>query len=102
MHHLVIYLEENLEIKDDEDIFKASAIILKYIITEHPFVDGNKRTGLAAADIFLIENGYDMEVNTEESVDFCLEVAKGDRNIVEIKDWLKKHTKKNFMEENNC
>lgn len=101
LEHLVLYLKEDFEIVDDEDIFVASAIILKSIITQHPFIDGNKRTGLAAADAYLIENGYDLEVNAEESVDFCLSVAKGDKDTDEIKHWLKKHTKKNFIGENN-
>lgn len=101
LQHLAIYLEEDFEITDDEDIFMASAIIIKSIITEHPFIDGNKRTGLAAADVFLIENGFDLEVKAEESIDFCLSVAKGEKSIGEIKHWLKKHTKKNFIGEND-
>lgn len=101
LQHLVLYLEEDFDITDKEDIFMASAIILKSIITQHPFIDGNKRTGLASADVFLIDNGYDLGIKAEESVDFCLSVARGDKNIDEIKHWLKKHTKKNFIGENN-
>lgn len=37
LQHLALYIEEDFDIKDDEDIFMASAIILKSIITQHPF-----------------------------------------------------------------
>ena len=94
LEHLSLYLEECFEITNEEDIFMASAIILHSIITQHPFFDGNKRTGLAAADAFLIENGYELEIKKEESIDFCLAVARGDKNTEEIKYWLEKRTKK--------
>ncbi|MGN6450185.1 MAG: type II toxin-antitoxin system death-on-curing family toxin, partial [Brucella intermedia] len=37
----------------DPDIFDLAAAYLFGILKNHPFVDGNKRTGLAAADLFL-------------------------------------------------
>ncbi len=94
LEHLSLYLEENFEMANEENIFMASAIILHSIVTQHPFFDGNKRTGLAAADAFLIENGYELEINKGESIEFCLAVARGDKSAQEIKYWLEKRTKK--------
>lgn len=59
------------------DIFELAAAYLFGIVRNHPFVDGNKRTGLAAADLFLVFNGYSLEVETEDLIHFVLGVAAG-------------------------
>lgn len=35
------------------DLFTRAGILLRWIITGHPFVDGNKRAGFEATDVFL-------------------------------------------------
>ncbi|MFN5586071.1 MAG: type II toxin-antitoxin system death-on-curing family toxin [Planctomyces sp.] len=47
------------------DLFKMAAAYLYHIVQNHPFIDGNKRTGAAAAIIFLSMN--DMELIVEDS-----------------------------------
>lgn len=44
---------------------KAAALGFS-LIQNHPFVDGNKRTGHAAMEAFLVLNGYEIEASVEE------------------------------------
>lgn len=46
------------------DIYEMAAAYLYHIVRNHPFVDGNKRTGAVASVVFLLMNG--IEVNAEE------------------------------------
>ncbi len=46
------------------DIFEMAAAYLYHIVRNHPFTDGNKRTGAVASIVFLIMNG--IEVNADE------------------------------------
>jgi len=45
------------------------------LINNHPFVDGNKRTGTAAAFIFLERNGFSVRASAEEVVELALYVV---------------------------
>jgi death-on-curing protein len=60
------------------DICELAAAYLFGIVKNHPFVDGNKRTGLAAADTFLYFNGLDMEAEQEDLIQFVTMVAAGE------------------------
>lgn len=59
----------------EPDIFDLAAAYLYGIVKNHPFVDGNKRTALAAADLFLVFNGWSLEVDNAELIQFVLMVA---------------------------
>lgn len=43
------------------DIFEMAAAYLFHIVQNHPFIDGNKRTGLIAALVFLDLNGIELD-----------------------------------------
>lgn len=60
------------------DIFDLAAAYLFGIVKNHPFVDGNKRTGFAAADLFLYFNGHSVEAEQEEIIQFVLMIAAGE------------------------
>jgi death-on-curing protein len=47
------------------------------LVNNHPFVDGNKRTGHAAMEVFLILNGYEIEASIDEQERVILQVASG-------------------------
>jgi death-on-curing protein len=59
----------------DPDLPALAAAYLFGIVKNHPFVDGNKRTGLAAADLFLYFNGLSLEAEQADLVQFVLMVA---------------------------
>ena len=67
---------------------KASALGFS-LIQNHPFVDGNKRTGHAAMEIFLVLNGYHIVASVEEQVEIVLQVASGNASREAFTDWLR-------------
>ena len=58
------------------------------IIQNHPVVDGNKRTGHAAIEIFLILNGYEIDRSVDEQEAIILQVASGHLSRTSFTDWL--------------
>jgi death on curing protein len=69
---------------------KASALGYS-LIQNHPFIDGNKRTGHAAMETFLILNGYEISASTDEQVEILLGVASGKISRKVFTDWLQNH-----------
>jgi death-on-curing protein len=61
-----------------KDLFEMAAAYLYHIVQNHPFLDGNKRTGAATAIIFLAINGIELEPDEDRLVDLTLAVAQGD------------------------
>jgi death on curing protein len=62
------------------------------IIMNHPFVDGNKRTGHAAMEVFLILNGMEISASVDEQEQIILAVASGKIGREAFVEWLKMHT----------
>ncbi len=80
------------------DIFRLAALLVRNIISGHPFVDGNKRTGLEAADVLLGMNGYYIKFEKEKGIAFAVAVAQGDLDKDSIRDWLRENsTKSRYM-----
>src|SRR6185369_192349 len=50
------------------DIFEMAAAYLFHIVQNHPFIDGNKRVGVAAALVFLLLNDCDIKATNNEIV----------------------------------
>lgn len=76
-------------------IFDKAAALLQSLLKNHPFVDGNKRTALTSAGIFLQMNGYMLLNNHEEEVEFAVKVDNERLSLGEISSWLKKHSTTN-------
>lgn len=76
------------------DIFYKSAALLQSLLKNHPFVDGNKRTALSSAGLFLRINGYILKNMHEEEVKFAIRVDNEHLSLEQIADWLKKNSKK--------
>jgi death-on-curing protein len=66
------------------DLFEMAAAYLFHIVQNHPFVDGNKRTGAATAIIFLAMNDVEIEADEDGLVELTLAVAKGERGKQDI------------------
>lgn len=66
------------------DLFEMAAAYLYHIVQNHPFIDGNKRTGAAAAIIFLAINDIEIEADEDGLVDITLAVARGEAGKQEI------------------
>ncbi len=75
-------------------LHEKAAAIIRGIIADHPFVDGNKRTGMLAGLTFLSINGYEFKSNKGELEDFAVKVAVKKLDVAEIALWLKSHSAK--------
>jgi death-on-curing protein len=61
------------------------------LIQNHPFVDGNKRTGHAAMAMFLALNGYRIDASMNEQYEPIISVASGELNRADLIEWLSSH-----------
>ena len=59
------------------DLFEQAAAYAFHTCQNHPFIDGNKRTALASALVFLSLNGIELDDPKEELYDLMMKVAKG-------------------------
>ncbi len=62
-----------------EDLFAMAAAYVFHLANNHAFVDGNKRTALAAALVFLDANGYEIADKGTELADVVLEMVEQKR-----------------------
>ena len=74
------------------DVFEKSAALMESLINNHPFADGNKRTGIACAVLFLQQNGISFSAKNADLETFTLRVASSKAGRSEITRWLKKHS----------
>jgi death on curing protein len=71
---------------------EMAAYYIWCLITNHPFVDGNKRTAFQTAEVFLRANGFSLsQLEPDEVVSTLLRVATGEIPVVELTDWVEKH-----------
>ena len=66
---------------------KAAALGFS-IVANHPFVDGNKRTGHAAMETFLVLNGLEIRASVDEQERVVLAVASGETGREGLAEWL--------------
>ncbi len=73
-----------------DDIFEMAAAYLYHIVQNHPFTDGNKRTGAACAIVFLAMNDIRIDNDQEGLVILTLSVAAGKTGKAEIADFFRR------------
>ena len=66
---------------------KASAIF-ESLISNHPFIDGNKRTAYVLMRLILFEYGLDIKADENKKYDFVVAAAKGEIKFDQIKEWI--------------
>jgi death-on-curing protein len=62
------------------------------LASNHPFVDGNKRTAYICMRLFLKLNGYDIQANSEEKIHLMLSIAAGKMTVESITLWISKNS----------
>jgi death-on-curing protein len=72
------------------DLFDLAASYAHGIVKNHPFLDGNKRSGLMAAALFLETNGQRFQAPEEEAVLQTLALAAGETEADEYAAWLRR------------
>ena len=75
------------------DLFSKAAVLGHSIISNHPFVDGNKRVGFEAMRLMLRLNGYDLRAPLDAKYAFVMDIATGKLTEQAIADWLKQHSR---------
>ncbi len=75
-----------------ESLHEKAAAMCRNIIGDHPFIDGNKRTGMLTALTLLSINGFKVKIKKGELEDFAVCIAVEKLDVPAIADWLKKHS----------
>jgi death on curing protein len=75
-------------------VIEKAAILGFSLIHNHPFIDGNKRVGHAAMEIFLLLNGYEIIANIDEQEEIILKIASGKVDNKVFTEWLRKNVRK--------
>ncbi len=75
-------------------IFLKAAVYTRSIVFNHPFIDGNKRTAITAASVFLEDNDYQLNVKDGEIERFALKIISNRLNLENIAEWFGKNARK--------
>lgn len=73
-------------------LYEKAAALLHSLVMNHPFVDGNKRTAILSALLFLRMNGIEKNWIDENAYWFVMAVAQGKRTNTQAAAWLRQHT----------
>jgi len=73
------------------DILEMAAAYLFHIVRNHPFVDGNKRTGAVAAFVFLMMNGIELHAGEARFEKMVRSVADGKMDKAGVTAFFRKH-----------
>lgn len=75
-------------------VYEKAAVYMRNIIGDHPFHDGNKRSGTTAGVVFLMRNGVTLKATPKGLEDFAVKIAVDHLGVDEIADWLEKNSTK--------
>lgn len=71
---------------------EKAAALCHAIIRSHPFSDGNKRVALAALDVFLELNSYDLRAANDAAYTVIMALASGAMGHEELVGWVERHS----------
>jgi death on curing protein len=81
---------------EEEDLYKTgiekAAAIAESIIMNHPFVDGNKRTGLVLMEAILREYNFKITCDDLQLYSFIINISNGAIRFEQIVEWLNNNT----------
>jgi death on curing protein len=69
-------------------VVEKTAAVMFSLVQNHPFVDGNKRTGHAAAEVFLMLNGWEIRATVDEQEELVLGVASSSVGRDRLAGWF--------------
>lgn len=96
LHRVEAAIAQPMATFDGAELFPSlhdKAAALGYsLIQGHPFIDGNKRVGHAAIEVFLVLNGFEISVDVDAQERAVLAVASGRMSRTELCQWLVEHT----------
>lgn len=90
-------LNRPYQIFDGKELYPTpvakAAAILESIVKNHPFTDGNKRTGYVLARILLMDERLDIRANEEQKYQLVISISRGLLNFEQIKEWLEMNSR---------
>jgi len=75
------------------DLYEMAAAYLFHLVQNHPFIDGNKRVGAVAADVFLALNGLLLTASDDDYAELVLSVARGETSKSAAAEFLRANCK---------
>lgn len=75
----------------EEDRCQLAAAYAFGVVRNHPFVDGNKRTGWVLARLFLALNGVALSFDASDATRTMLDFAAGELSEADLADWFRQH-----------
>ena len=79
---------------DNPSIHELAAAYCTGIVRNHPFMDGNKRTGVVAAAVFLDLNGYEFRPAEADVVTMIMALAAGEIDDATLTRWFESAERK--------
>lgn len=79
-----------------DEISKAAAMLVN-LNRAHPLLTGVKRSTLSVVDYFLRENGYDLQIDADDGLDFLVAVAERRVGYPEARRWILTNTSGRFI-----
>ena len=76
-----------------QTIFEKAAALGESLIKNHPFIDGNKRTGMLAMAALLIGHKFSFFASSDDFYNFVISISTSSVSFEEIVEWLKNNTK---------
>jgi death-on-curing protein len=73
-------------------VYEKAAAIGESIIMNHPFIDGNKRTGYILMETILRLYGYKIISTDDDLYSFIISISTGETKFEQIVEWLKQNT----------
>ncbi|MEM6648445.1 MAG: type II toxin-antitoxin system death-on-curing family toxin, partial [Bacteroidota bacterium] len=77
----------------DVSLTTLAALYCHGIVKNHPFIDGNKRTGFLTAETFLLLNDLTLTAPVGTVAPMIEQVAAGTRSLEELAAWIEEHSK---------
>ena len=75
-------------------VLEKGASLIESILVNHPFIDGNKRTGYTLLRLFLLQNAIDITASKDNKYEFVINIASGTLKYEAIVSWLTLNTQK--------
>ena len=75
------------------DLAAKAAALMHSLAMNHPFVDGNKRVGVMAAELFLAANDHELEADDEALADLTFAIARGEVPAEALAVWIRQRSR---------
>jgi len=75
------------------DLFSKAAALMQSLMLNRPFLEGNERTAIASAALFLLQNDRQLVASNRELEQFTPKIAPREIGMKEIAAWFRKNSK---------